>query len=164
MRSQKLKGSPDKRVCKSDARNYALRLLSYRSRSRKEILQRLKEKGFSAHEIEKTVSFLQDAGFIKDEAVAQGLLHNAVDRKYLGRKGIRMLLLSRGIEKGLIDETLSVLTDDMEQEAAAKLVEKKLKNLRGYPEEIIKQKLWGMLSRRGFSSYVINAAIKSLRL
>jgi len=80
-----------------------------------------------------------------------------------------MLLLRRGIRKELINEALSNLTEEMEQEAAKRLVEKKLKTLRAYPvggltlrEEIIRQKLWRMLERRGFSADVINYVVKSI--
>ncbi|MBI5050109.1 MAG: regulatory protein RecX [Nitrospirae bacterium] len=148
-----------------DAKVYALKLLSYRSRSKKEVIQKLKEKGFDTQEIDRVVDFLEGAGFIKDAALAESLLRNAVERKYLGRKGIKMLFARRGIEKELTDETLSTLTEDIERESAMRLAEKKLKTLRNFPSgnaDIIKQKLWMMLVRRGFSGHVINSVIKSL--
>lgn len=147
-----------------EAKAYALRLLSYRSRSKKEILERLKEKGFDTEETKRVIDFLEGAGFIKDEALAERLLRNAVERKCIGRRGIKMLLTKRGIEKELIDETLSALTDDMEQESAMRLVEKKLKTLKSYPEDSIRQKLWRMLERKEFSVDVINSVIKSVKL
>ncbi|MBI4680335.1 MAG: RecX family transcriptional regulator, partial [Nitrospirae bacterium] len=41
-------------------------------------------------------------------------------------------------------------------------VNKKLKALRGCQPDKIKQKLWGMLSRRGFSANVIHKAVKAV--
>lgn len=164
-RNQRLRDSHNrghKKISKPEAKGYALKLLSYRSRSKRELLQRLKEKGFDSEEIERAIACLEDAGFIKDEELAHGLFQNALERKYLGRKGIKMLLLRRGIRKELINETLSNLTEEMEQESAKRLVEKKLRTLKACPEEIIRQKLWRMLERRGFSPDVINYVIKSI--
>lgn len=168
----RLKGSRDKGDYRKpaafwsvpSAKAYALRLLSYRSRSKKELSERLKEKGFDAEEINETLNFLESADLIKDKALAEWLLQNSLERKYLGREGIKMLLLKRGIDKGLIDWSLSNLTEDVEQDVAMRFVEKKLKTLRTYPGDTIRQKLWRMLHRRGFSSDVISAAIKSIKL
>jgi len=177
-----LKGSRDKGVSKKRApqnlrfcggpesqtfwgaspKAYALRLLSYRSRSKKELSERLKEKGFASEEINETLNFLEGSGLIKDKELAEWLLQNALQKKYLGREGIKMLLLKRGIEKGLIDGALSNLTQDVEQDTAMRFVEKKLKTLRTYPSDTIRQKLWRILHRRGFSEDVISSVVKKL--
>ncbi|KKL51559.1 hypothetical protein LCGC14_2294300, partial [marine sediment metagenome] len=52
----KLKGSP------AEAKTYALKLLSYRARSRKELLERLVGKGFGSSQIKEAVDSLVDAG------------------------------------------------------------------------------------------------------
>jgi len=148
--------------CKS-AKAYALRLLSYRSRSRKELSERLKEKGFASKEIVGAIDFLEGAGLIKDKALAESLIQDAIEKKYLGRCGIKRLLQCRGIEKEIIDETLSSLTNDIEEDVALRFVEKKLKTMKTYPEEVIRQRLWVMLHRRGFSADMINSAVKSIK-
>jgi regulatory protein len=148
----------------AEARHYALKLLHFRSRSEKEMIDRLKRKGFDDTQINNTMEYLQNAGLIKDEALAPELLKHAIEKKYLGRKGIKVFLSSRGLKKDLIDETLSDFSEDVEKEAALRLVEKKMKVLRNYPEDVIKRRLWGMLQRRGFSAEIINKAIKSIKL
>jgi regulatory protein len=154
----KLTGSP------AEARHYALKLLHYRSRSEKEMIDRLKRKGFDDIQISNTVEYLQNAELIKDEVLASELLRHAIEKKYLGRKGIKVFLFNRGIKKGLIDEILSDLPEEIEKEAALRLVEKKMKVLRNHPQDVIKRRLWGMLERRGFSADIINAVIKSIKL
>lgn len=143
------------------AKAYALRLLSFRSRSKKEISERLQEKGFSPKEIEDALEYLEDAGFLKDSLLAERLLQYAIEKKHLGRRGIKMLLLRRGLDKELIDKTLSGIADEAEQEAALRFTEKKLKTLGNYPKATIKQKLYRALERRGFSRNIINAAMTS---
>ncbi|MBI5026954.1 MAG: regulatory protein RecX, partial [Nitrospirae bacterium] len=108
-----MRGSPAE-----EARVYALRLLSYRSRSRKELTERLVQKGFDTDTVDSTIAALEQEGFIRDSALASELLRVAVEGKGLGREGIRALLTKRGIERELIKETLSGLTKETEEETA----------------------------------------------
>ena len=146
----------------TEAKRYALKLLHYRSRSEKEIIQRLKRKGFDDNHINDTVEFLKSAELIKDNVLASELFRNATENKLLGRKGIQAFLSNRGIKKDLASETLSCLSEDTEKETALRLVEKKMKVLRNHPKNVIKRRLWGMLERRGFSAGVINYTLRSI--
>ncbi|MEE8328989.1 MAG: regulatory protein RecX [Thermodesulfovibrionia bacterium] len=124
--------------------------------------ERLRRKGFDSEQIKGAVESLENAGLIKDEVLVRELVRHATERKYLGRQGIEMFLSRRGIQKELINETMSTHTGEMEKDAALKIVEKKLKALKKYPENIIRRRLWGMLKRRGFSSDTINMAVRSV--
>ena len=154
----KLKGS------NTEARSYALKLLSYRSRSRKEMLERLIRKGFNEEQTNSAILFLEEAGLIKDETLAEELFSYALERKNLGRRGIEFFLLKRGIGKELISKTLSVHTKDMEMDAAQRIIDKKLRILRRYPVDVVRRRLSGMLQRRGVRADVINKTIQSLDL
>ena len=158
IRDLKLKGSP------AEAKSYALKLLSYRSRSRKEMLERLIRKGFNEEQTNNAILFLEEAGLIKDETLAEELFSYALERKNLGRRGIEFFLSKRGIEKELIGQTLNVHTKEMEMEAAQRIIDKRLKTLRRYPVDVIKRRLSGMLQRRGVRAEVINKTIQSLDL
>ena len=143
------------RGSQAEAKKYALRLLNYRPRSRKEILQRLRRKGFDDTEINITVDYLERAGLINDDILAAGLLRHAVEIKFLGKRGAELFLYKRGIERSLINKTLSSHTKETEEAAAQRLVEKRSRALKSHPENVIKRRLYGMLQRRGFSSDVI---------
>lgn len=157
-RALKLKGSP------AEARSYALKLLSYRARSRKEMLARLIRKGFNEEQTNNAILFLEEAGLIKDETLAKELFSYALERKNLGRRGIEFFLSKQGIGKELISKTLSVHTKDMEMDAAQRIIDKKLGTLRRHPADVIKRRLSGMLQRRGVQAEVINKTIRSLDL
>ena len=157
-RDLKLKGSP------AEAKSYALKLLSYRSRSRKEMLERLIGKGFNDEQTNNAILFLEEAGLIKDETLAEELFGYALGRKNLGRRGIEFFLLKRGIGKELISQTLSGHTKEMEMDAAQRIIEKKLRTLRRYSVDVIRRRLSGMLQRRGVRADVINKTIQSLDL
>jgi len=146
----------------TDAKAFALKLLSYRSRSKKEMFEKLKRKGFSGREIDNTIHFLEKTGLICDETLVTELFRYSVERKSLGKKGIEAFLSRRGIDKELINNALSNHTNAIEAESAGRFAEKKLKSLKKYPEEVVKRRLWGMLQRRGFSIDVIRKTVDSL--
>ncbi len=148
----------------NDAKTYALKLLGYRARSKQEMIDRLKRKGFEDGQINAAIAYLEDAGLINDEDLASDLFTYSLEKKSLGGKGIRTFLASRGIGKPLIDKTLSALQPDMEERAALLFVEKKLRAMEQYPRDVVRRRLWGMLQRRGFSGDVIRRTVKSFKL
>ena len=144
------------------ARSYAYKLLSYRSRSRKEMLERFRAKDFESDDINAVMEFLEKANLINDAELASELLSYSARSKPLGKNGIRMLMFKRGLDKGLIDETLSGHTPEMEEEAAMEFAARKARVLNNYPEKVARRRLWAMLQRRGFSSGVIRKAVDSV--
>ena len=85
----------------AEVRGYALKLLNYRSRSRKEMRERLGKKGFDQDHINDVMEFLERAKLINDELLASDLFRLSTERKYLGCMGVRIFLTSRGIPKEL---------------------------------------------------------------
>ena len=125
---------------------------------------KLAQKGFSINLVIDTVGFLERSGLINDDTLASELFRYATEKKSLGKKGVRLFLIKRGIDKDRIDHILTAHTSDMEEESAGELVERKLRTLKKYPEDVVRRRLWGMLQRRGFSNDVISRTIKSINL
>ncbi len=149
---------------KTAARSYALKLLSYRSRSRKEMLDKLRTKDFESEDINAVMEFLENTGLINDKKLASELLSYSTGSRPLGRNGIRMFLFKRGIDKALIEETLSGHTADMEEKAAMEFAERRSRVFNNYPAKVARRRLWAMLQRRGFSADVIRKAVDSITL
>lgn len=147
---------------KTVARSYALKLLSYRSRSNKEIFDKLRSKGFESEDVNAVMEFLEKSGLINDAELAAELFSYSARSKPLGKNGIRMLMLKRGIDKLLIDETLSAHTVEMEEKAAMEFAERRSRVLNNYPANVVRRRLWAMLQRRGFSADVIRKAVDSV--
>jgi regulatory protein len=148
---------------RAEAKAYALKLLSYRSRSRKEMVDKLKRKGFSATLSKSTINFLEGAGLMDDKALASELFSFSTENKHLGKRGIRMFMTERGISKELIDKILSKHSFEMEEKAAKELLDNKLRTLQDYPNNVIKRRIWSMLQRRGFSFDVMNRVIRLIK-
>lgn len=125
------------------------------------MLERLTQRGFSAHQIDRTMDFLNDAGLLNDAVVAREAVRCALRDRHLGRQGLRSLLYKRGFTRDLIQEVLSSLSTEQEEETAFRLVEKKQRALKGHPRSTVKRRLAAMLQRRGFPSGVIIRTLNS---
>ncbi|MCD7856119.1 MAG: RecX family transcriptional regulator [Clostridiales bacterium] len=130
------------------AKNSALKFLGYRMRSRKEIEDRLKRDEFSPSIIEKTLSFLEEYGYIDDEAFAKAYIE---EKKKLNGYGIVRLkseLYKKGIDRSIIDSLTDLMTEG-EEELIEKALYKKLKGEK-ITDRKQRQKLLGYLLRKGF--------------
>lgn len=139
---------------------YALRLLNYRGRSEKELSERLARKGFEPQAIGETVGYLKERGLLDDGAFAQTLKGRAEEVKLLGLFGARQYLRRMGIGD---DEAEEALGGYDELPAAEKLMDKKIRTMRGRPLLVQKRRLSGMLQRRGFSAETVRKAIADLQ-
>jgi len=145
--------------------NQAIRFLSYRIRSEKEIRDYLHKKQTPIETIEKIVQSLKEHKFINDEEFARRWIESRTTHHLKSKKIIRLELFQKGIDKELIEKLLEgdaeMVVDDIEQ--ARKLIEKKLPHLQGFPPEEVRQKLGGFLARKGFSWDTIKKSVdKSL--
>jgi len=145
------------------ARYYALKLLSYRGRSEKELEGKLREKGFPETVTSSTLHHLKQVGLINDRTLAEALKRQATTAKMLGQKGVRRFMVNRGIPRDIIDSMF--ISDEKEDiENAKRLVEKKLRIVRDYPAEKIRRRLYNLLQRKGYSYDTIKMVLKNKNL
>jgi len=140
---------------------FALKLLGYRHRSENELRQRLRQKDFSNNEADNVIAQLINDGYVDDAVTARILKRQAEDVKCLGTWGARAFMRKRGIKS---EDASEVMRDYDEMSAARRLLLKKLRVLKGEPRQVVRRRLSGYLSRRGFSSDVarkiLNAALE----
>ncbi len=130
------------------ALKYALKLLSYRGRSKSELSVRLRMKGFDPADIGSVMERLEQSGYIDDDAWARTLKRRAAKVKLLGRRGAGMYLRQMGIPNDTAGEALK----DYDEEASAmKLVENRRRALKDLPRAVAKRRLSAQLRRRGYS-------------
>lgn len=135
----------------------ALRLLGYRPRSVKEIRVKLTSKGFSADSIDSAITRLTDMGYLDEKDTARYLADKAQRVKHLGARGAKSYLRGLGVPE---PETKEALVDYDEAETAHRLMERKLRALKGYPKDVLRRRLTGYLQRRGYSAEVVRRALK----
>lgn len=136
----------------------ALRFLSFRPRSEKEIRdflkrprkKRSKRKTETIDEatVEKIIAKLKEFNFINDEEFAKWWVEQRQGHKPRGKRVIEMELKQKGIPEELITNYQLLITNQLD--LAKKAVEKKAVMYRGLPREKAYQKLSQFLLRRGF--------------
>jgi len=143
--------------------NIALRFLSYRPRSEKEVRDRLKIKIQKSKVkideliIEKIVVKLKEKKFINDEEFAKGWVENRLRFKPRSARLIKLELKQKGINPDAINNLQ--LTIDSDLESAKKLVEKRIGRLKDLPKQEIYEKLGRYLAAKGFGWDTIKKSI-----
>ena len=145
--------------------NKALKFLSYRPRSEKEIRDRLQIKYQKSNLkdlsliIGKVIQKLKDKKFINDEEFAKGWIEQRSKFKPRSLKLIKLELKYKGISEETINN-LQLTINDLEQ--AKKLVEKKMNRSRN-KFGMTPEKLGRFLASKGFDWDTIKKAIDPIK-
>ena len=144
------------------ARQYAFLLLKFRPRSSKEIAQRLKKKDFDQKTIKEITLYLEEKGFLNDREFTRAWIESRLKRRF-GFNRIRRELGIKGIDKQIIDlETQEIKKRYSEEDTLIQLAEERWRKLSGIPAQKAKQRLFGYLTRRGFSPEIIIETVNKL--
>ena len=127
----------------------ALHFLGYRPRSSSEVQRNLIKRGITETLAQETVTRLQEAGLVNDEAFARAWVENRNAFRPRSRAALELELR----RKGLGEETVrTVLDEQVDEEALAlEAARKYSRRLAGLEWPEFRQKLGGFLARRGFS-------------
>ena len=137
----------------------AVRYLSYRPRSVKEITDHLRKHEIPEEWIGATIERLQSNRLVDDRRFAEIWLENRATFRPRGTFALRMELRQKGVSDRVIDEALSELD---EIPLALQAGRKKCARLRNADEEEFRKKMYGFLSRRGFSYETISEVLPEL--
>ena len=136
----------------SKAKEFALKLLSFRPRSKRELKNRLKKKGFGQEVAEQILDRLEELNLIDDHKFALLWVEEKLKNRPTGRKILEQELYLKGIEKEIIQEVLDKTFSEIdEKDLALKLFQKKKKQYLKLDEDTAKRRLNNLLLRRGFS-------------
>jgi len=140
----------------------SINLLSFRSRTRTEIMRKLREKEFHPHVIEVTLERLEQEKLIDDGVYAQQWANQRVRSQKKGKVWIRQELRQKGVEPQHIEEALGNIDEDEELSGAIQLAEKKWRSTSGGMLDK-KRKTMAFLMRRGYSSDVVRKALAAVQ-
>lgn len=142
------------------AQETAYRLLTYKSRSRNDLILRLKHKGFTEEIIKEVIKRLEVERYIDDEAYGQVLARSLIQRRFLGKEALRSELSKRGLEREVTEKIIEDSYNGREEgDLAAQALEKKWSSLREKPIEVAKRRASDYLRRKGFSFEVIRKVL-----
>jgi regulatory protein len=130
----------------------ALGFLASRPRSRSEVVQRLRKRGFPDPAIDAALERLDQAGLLDDRAFADYWIRNREQFRPRGRYALRQELRQKGIESALIDAALQDLD---EAESAYRAAMQRATRWEKLDEGPALKWLSGYLQRRGFGYGII---------
>jgi regulatory protein len=137
------------------AYNRALNYLSYRPRSRAEIVVYLQRRGLSERQIETIAERLERVGLLDDEAFAQFWVDNRERFRPRGLRALRYELRSKGLDDGVIEQALDSVDAS---ESAFRAASKKAQQLMNADRDTFFRKVMAYLARRGFTYEVARQA------
>jgi len=140
---------------KISALDYSLKLLGYRSRTVSELRKKLIEKGYDEPVIEPVIKRLVETNLINDEDYAQRYTNDKLIFNRRGPRRIYLELLSKGIDKDLIDKAVKKIEIEDEFEIARSLIVSKKRSWAKLDDNARFRRTISLLSRRGFSPKVI---------
>lgn len=141
---------------RSCVRERALRLLTYRDRTGRELAERLVADGYPEETVDSTVGELRRSGLVDDARFAESLARSLIARGY-GRIRLRRELEAHGVDSGL---TASVLAESLTEEDELGSARRIASALAARPAAD-PSKIAARLARKGFPSAV---AIQATRL
>lgn len=146
-------------------RDAAFNLISHRARTRAELRRHLKQKGFRPARIDPCLDWLENKGFIDDEAVAAAFIRDRLRYRPRGKAQLSSELRAKGVNSDTVKQAIDHVFEDEETSDTAlalQVAEKWISRQRteilaalateGRSEERDKarRRLHGYLSRRGF--------------
>ena len=151
-----LDGDPDTQYV--NAKNAALRLLSYRARSEEEVRRRLRGR-FTGEAIDRTLSALRRQGLLDDAAFAREWRDQREKFRPRGPNVIRQELLRLGVDREVIKDALSDFDASANAYQAGSRYAAKLPT---QDAGAFRRKLGGFLHRRGFEGEVLGETVERL--
>ena len=141
------------------AKKRALYLLGERAMCRGELLKKL-AKTYGAEIAEQAADYVSGLGYINDEEYAPKLAEYLIKRKRWGVRRVRYEMISRGLDRELVENTLADIDGDELDEELIALIEKRYINkLADYDD---RRRTIASLARRGYDFGSIKRCIEAV--
>lgn len=134
-----------------------LNYLSYRPRSRSEVITYLQKREVPESQIESIVGRLEGAGLLDDESFARFWVENRERFRPRGLRALRYELRDKGLDDKVIEQALVSVDASA---SAYRAASKKVRQWRHLDELEFKKKMVGYLARRGFDYGVAREVVE----
>ena len=138
----------------------ALKYISYKPRTKFEVVKKLKENEFDEDIISIVLEMLVEKGYVNDSQYAKNWVENRSVYKPRSKKLITWELKNKQLSEDIISEVTGEMMP--EEELAMLAAEKYARRLSGYEKEVFFRRLTGYLIRRGFSYSTVNSTVQTL--
>ncbi len=140
--------SPDE--ARKAAKEVCFDLLAVRPRSKDELRQALRRKGFDEETRETMLAKLDHAGLVDDTAFAESWVRSRHAHQGLARRALVAELRRKGVDGEVAAQAAEEVDHDSEEQRARELVRKRLRSMSNVEEQTAIRRLLGMLGRKGY--------------
>jgi regulatory protein len=133
------------------AKTVALKYITIRFRSEKELREYLKKKLVDNNNIDVVISDLKREGYINDESYAQMYINDRINLSMDGPDKVRRALTEAGIKESIINDKMEAYTKEIEIERINKIIDKQIKINHNKSNYMLKNKIINYLSNNGYS-------------
>ena len=143
------------------AKQKAFRLLARRAQSKKELQQKLSDRGFEKPAVDGVIKMFTEQGYLNDEVFSRDWARHLARNRHYGNRRIEMSLAGKGIPKDLIAKAITEARGEIEErEGIRKVLQKKLKGRKpGGLDRAEKRRLAQSLALRGYAWPLIIEAL-----
>ena len=134
----------------SVARTILLDQLTGRARSRRELADKLRQRGVPDEIATRLLDRFEELGLVDDAAFAQAWVGGRHTAKGLAPRALAQELRRKGVDDEVAREALDQLGGEEQEATARALVRKKLRSLARFDEATQTRRLVGMLARKGY--------------
>jgi regulatory protein len=147
---------------KKEAKDAALKFLSYRMRSEKELRDKLKKKEFAQSLIDEVIKDLKRVDLVDDYEFASAFIRDRISNSPRGKILLKQELWKKGIKKEVIEKALKEYFKDEDEELtlAKELLQKRKKRYESLDKNVAKRRLMSFLLRRGFSYDIVRQVLR----
>ncbi len=140
-------------------RDTAYRILSRRSHSEKELIQKLRQRGYDHERIDSLIAEFRKNGYVSDEKFAEDWISSRMALKPRSRRMLEAELAAKGVSRSVIAHVLDEkLSGTDETNLAFELLERRPSRFLRDNSVDTKRKINNFLRYRGFSSETIMGA------
>lgn len=149
-----------KNIALKSVKSSAIRSISYRMLSEKELFIKLIAKGFDEDLINIAIDELKSMGYLNDMIYAQKFVYERIKLKPKSKRVLSIELKNKGIPKDIIENVLSNIDYD-EDIVIERLIKKKFGKYDLTDSKVIK-KVYSFLMHRGFNFENIKSALNKM--
>ena len=129
----------------------AVKYISIRLRSIKEVKDYLLKKGVSNNEVEDAVQKLIESGYLDDDRFTKAFIKDKLKFTTIGDYKIKMQLNKLGVSTSIIEDNMNKIDEHIIEEKIKKIIEKDKKTNKKYRGQILKNKIYNHLLNQGYS-------------
>lgn len=146
---------------KWDSYYTALRIINKIPKTKKELLEYLKKKGYCEENYLFTIETLEKQGYINDTIYAKSYVHNQILTTYHGPDRIRRDLEQKGIVYTVYQEALNEYTLELQKEKMKKIISKKIQANHNKSNMLLKKKIYNELILDGFDKTIASEMMET---